>query len=1056
MKKGLFFLIIMSGLFLLAETIYVPDDYPAIQEAINASEDSDLVLVSPGTYFENISFFGKAITVASLYYTTQEPGYISDTVINGGGASHVVCFENGETPESVLTGFTITNGNASCGGGIHCEYSSPVITDLIITGNSADTYMGGGIHIINDSNVQIENVVIENNFADHEGGGIYINNNCEVNLVGVTIRDNDAYWFGGGIKISNSSLHLEDVNIQGNFAPEKGGGICCYAETELTFSTDNRSSVFNNHSSYACDIYSDVLIDVIVDTFTVDEPTTSQAAPIENFSFDILTPLHELINCDIYVSLDGNDLNSGYSAEEPLLTISLATSIIQADSLNLHTVWIAEGTYSPSTNRDFFPIGVPENITISGASMENTILDADSTAGVLSFVESNNSGANNLTITHGRATYGGGIHCDYSSPLLEDLIIENNIYLFTYSQGGGIFCGHNSNPVINNVIIRNNTTLLGGGICCEFSSNPLISNVIIDNNRALGDGGGIYLRSSSCPSLSNVTITNNTSDEFGGGIYALSPPALMENVSIRNNQCSSYGGGIYLQEGSLLLSGVNITNNRGGAGGGFYIASMATPVFDPENRCNIYLNNSIERDNGCDLFYFAYEDIIQVIVDTFTVMNPTDFHACPCNMFSFDIQNVVYEQIDSDLYVSPDGDNSNSGINAEEPFKTILHASMVMQASSDNPHNIYLAEGTYSPLTNEEYFPVSLPSYVSLTGESQQTTILDALGFAGVIALDNADSVSISDITICNGEAENGGGIKSFSSTLSLHNVLIQGNSAEDTGGGIDISYGGSLQLSNVTLTNNSADRGGAIFSYHADTNNLINATITNNFANQGGGIYSYRSDFNLVNSILWGDGPIIFSSSWIPSILMIAHTDLQGGYENIVTIEECIIDWLDGNIDSDPMFTFPGTDFSLLEDSPCIDAGTAYFEYEGEVLVDLDESEYFGSAPDMGAWEYYPVDSGEECIPNTGLALNNYPNPFNPETQLVFNLPEDEHVKLAVYNLKGQRVKTLVDEVMAAGENKIIWDGRNKTGQPVGSGVYLVKLLSEKEKVIKKIMLMK
>ncbi|MCF7912760.1 MAG: DUF1565 domain-containing protein [Candidatus Cloacimonetes bacterium] len=954
MKQILVCLLCLSGLLLLAETIYVPGDYASIQEAIDLAIDGDLVLVSSGTYFENISFLGKEITVASLYYTTQDPEYISETIIDGGGATHVVSFENGESEESVICGFTITNGNAARGGGITCDSSSPLISDLIITGNVASTYVGGGIHIVNNCNIQLQNVIIEDNIADHEGGGIYLYNNCDVSLVGVTIRNNDAYWCGGGIMIGSSSLYLEDVCIQGNFAPEEGGGICCDSDSEITFSADNRSSIYLNHSSYASDIYSDVQIDVIIDTFTVNEPTLIQAYPLENFSFDILNPLYELICSDLYVSPDGNDDNSGTSAEDPLKTISLATTIIQANYPNTLTVWVADGTYSPSTNGDIFPIVVPANVTLSGVSIENAILDAENTAGVLSFMESDNGGANNLTITHGRSTYGGGILCEYSSPLLENLIIEENTNLESYSQGGGIYCCNYSNPVINEVLIRDNTTIYGGGISCEYVSNPVINNVIIDNNRAICDGGGMNLSFNSSPSLNNVMITSNQAGGKGGGISSIHGLGTLENVDIRNNQSTSDGGGIYLYSGEQLFSGVNITNNQGAAGGGIYISS-ANPIFDAENLCNIYLNNSSYRDNGSDLFYHGNDDIIEVLVDTFTVMNPTEFHACPGNMFIFDIQNAIYEQIDSDLYVSPDGDNSNSGTCPEQPFRTILYAAMRIQVGAGNRHNIYLADGTYSPLTNEEYFPIGLPSYVSLIGAGQHSTILDAMGYSGVIALNEADSVYISNLTICNGEAENGGGIKSESSSLSLNNVMIAGNYAEYSGGGIDVCFSGSINLTNVTLHNNCANRGGAFYSYHNSTNNLVNVTITNNSANEGAGIYSFKSDCNLVNCLLWDDiyDEILFRSTWIPSFLMIAHTDLQGGYDRIITIEECVIDWLDGNIDSDPLFTIPGTDFSLSENSPCIDAGTAYFEYEGEVLVDLSQNEYCGIAPDMGGNEY-------------------------------------------------------------------------------------------------------
>ena len=62
------------------------------------------------------------------------------------------------------------------------------------------------------------------------------------------------------------------------------------------------------------------------------------------------------------------------------------------------------------------------------------------------------------------------------------------------------------------------------------------------------------------------------------------------------------------------------------------------------------------------------------------------------------------------------------------------------------------------------------------------------------------------------------------------------------------------------------------------------------------------------------------------------------------------------GIIDIDPLFTNPeNDDYSLQESSPCIDAGTTYFEMFGDIIIDIDVSEYYGLAPDMGAFEWIP-----------------------------------------------------------------------------------------------------
>ena len=72
---------------------------------------------------------------------------------------------------------------------------------------------------------------------------------------------------------------------------------------------------------------------------------------------------------------------------------------------------------------------------------------------------------------------------------------------------------------------------------------------------------------------------------------------------------------------------------------------------------------------------------------------------------------------------------------------------------------------------------------------------------------------------------------------------------------------------------------------------------------------------------------------------------------------------------------------------------------------------------------------------------FGNFPNPFNPETVMKFNLPQAAHVSLKVYNILGQVVNTLVDEPLSAGSHSVIWDGKNAQGRDVASGVYFYRI---------------
>ncbi len=102
-------------------------------------------------------------------------------------------------------------------------------------------------------------------------------------------------------------------------------------------------------------------------------------------------------------------------------------------------------------------------------------------------------------------------------------------------------------------------------------------------------------------------------------------------------------------------------------------------------------------------------------------------------------------------------------------------------------------------------------------------------------------------------------------------------------------------------------------------------------------------------------------------------------------------------------------------------------------------------------------VGNANEDVNKFSTAITgNYPNPFNPETNIAFTLAEDSHVQIEVYNIKGQKVKTLVNERLHEGENHVIWKGLDDNGKSVGSGVYFYKLKAGAKQDIRKCVLLK
>lgn len=94
--------------------------------------------------------------------------------------------------------------------------------------------------------------------------------------------------------------------------------------------------------------------------------------------------------------------------------------------------------------------------------------------------------------------------------------------------------------------------------------------------------------------------------------------------------------------------------------------------------------------------------------------------------------------------------------------------------------------------------------------------------------------------------------------------------------------------------------------------------------------------------------------------------------------------------------------------------------------------------------------------VPVSTFLKGNYPNPFNPSTTIEFSLAHSSHTELNIYNLKGQKVKTLTHGKLPQGNHKVIWQGTDDHDQPVGSGIYLIRLNADNHIQTKKITLIK
>lgn len=221
---------IFSTLFstLSATIINIPADYSTIQAGIDSSADGDTVIVQPNTYFENISFGGHDIVLASLFLMTGDVDYISQTVIDGGNNGSVVVFNEGNYINTVLSGFTIQNGASNFGGGVNVWSSASGyqrISHNIIKNNSSD--WGGGVYA-EDSHGIFDHCLIFDNHAVYRGGGIQRDDDGAIIVNNCTIVFNTASSQGGGYSsaspdmITNSIIYFNDAPANPNIVNDTG------------------------------------------------------------------------------------------------------------------------------------------------------------------------------------------------------------------------------------------------------------------------------------------------------------------------------------------------------------------------------------------------------------------------------------------------------------------------------------------------------------------------------------------------------------------------------------------------------------------------------------------------------------------------------------------------------------------------------------------------------------------------------------------------------------------------------------------------------------------
>ncbi len=370
--------------------------------------------------------------------------------------------------------------------------------------------------------------------------------------------------------------------------------------------------------------------------------------------------------------------------------------------------------------------------------------------------------------------------------------------------------------------------------------------------------------------------------------------------------------------------------------------------------------------------------------------------------------------------------------------------------------SVVVAPGIYAPSTNGETFPLILPPGVVLVGAGLDQSILDAEDSGGVLRFESGSAV-VRGFRITGGNADRGGGAQILGGSPEISRCLFLRNRALRRGSGINVQ-GTAAPWIHHNVVWESFD---AQLSHPGDPHGIqlgesATGVVEHNLIGRGdsnGLLVGESAAVVIRHNIFFENGidgvrgrgicnlgdpstVVSYNLFYGNSIAAMVIRDPAGGFADLSGAAASDFDATDSiyaNFDGDPRLVSPGLLlFQLQGDSPAIDAGDPTLPGDPD-----------GSIADLGPY-YYPRMVSASPVSRAALSLApNVPNPFNPRTELRFEVREAGEITLDILDARGRRVRRVVRAHFEAGENRLQWDGRDGRGRAVPSGAYAVRLWS-------------
>ena len=820
-------------------------------------------------------------------------------VTNSNFTNNIKNYKNGDNLVGAITtignatviGSNFVNNSGRWGGAISAtgaelrkNSSTLTVSNTIFKDNSA--LYAGAVYIWG-SNYNIADCVFDNNTAFGKGNMTPNNNNGGALVVSQVSRFNEPITgtisgskftnnkaqYGGAAYFNKGFVTITDSVFENNIATAEGGAVgFSHASVKDLVVSINNSSFVGNKAPVAGAIFTNVDSKITNSNF-INNSAAKIGGAICNVN-DLTVENSKFVNNTPQAIHNFKELHLGIETFTDLQNaIGLVDGILTLDSDIAMTDDEAAGFVGG--------VAINKNIRIDG---KGHTIDAKNLGRIFSIGEGFTVTLTNATLINGKADKGGAIYNDGSLTLSDVKLSDNS----ADSYGGAVF--NNGELVVSDSVFDSNDIVNRGSASVDYGGAAIynwydgvltVSGSNFTNNiknykngdrlvgavATIGDatisdscfvnnagrwGGAIsasgYLIAGD--DVNTLIVSGSTFKENGGlygaGIFVAGSDFTVSDCVFDKNTAfgkgnmtpnNNNGAAIEVTDTNKAIAGIitgsNFTNNKAQYGGAIDICEGNIKITDSE-----FVNNSADVEGGAiDISTVKGNPEVSISGSKF-INNSASYGGAIVNVKDLTVRNTEFVNNTPDAIFNYVGFGGNLDLGIEN-FTDLQNAIGLVTGTLTLNQNVVMTDDEAANFVNG----VIINKNIRIDGKGHT---IDAKNLGRIFEIDGGFAVTLTNVTLTNGKADNGGAIYNFGN-LNLVHVNFVNNTAKYGGAIMNYAYG--LVLDDSTFTNNTAKIGGAIYN-SADCFVVGNSTFANNTATSNGGvIFNYGIGFVVGNS---------------------------------------------------------------------------------------------------------------------------------------------------------------------------------------------------------------